>query len=135
MFLNGTAMSGQNDHAAITGARLIGPAITAPIYRFFAVRDEFPGLLPVVTGGVPISGELYEMTDELLFGCLLPQEPRELEIGSIELADGTTVRAMILQPERITAGDKVVDIAEFGGWRTYQAHLAANSRVRELLGL
>jgi hypothetical protein len=135
MFLNGTAMSGQKDHGAIAGARLIGPAVTAPKYRFFAVRDEFPGLLPIPTGGAPISGELYEMSDELLFGSLLPQEPRELEIGSIELADGTTVRAMILQPVRITAGDKVVDIADFGGWRTYQAHLEANSQARDLLGL
>lgn len=135
MFLNGTAMSGQKDHGAIVGARLIGPAVTAPSYRFFAVRDEFPGLLPVPTGGAPINGELYEMSDELLFDSLLPQEPGELEIGLIELADGTTVRAMILQPERITAGDKVVDIADFGGWRAYQAHLEANSRARDLLGL
>jgi hypothetical protein len=51
------------------------------------------------------------------------------------LVDGSTVRAMILRPERITAGDKVVDIADFGGFRAYQAHLAANSRARDLLGL
>jgi gamma-glutamylcyclotransferase (GGCT)/AIG2-like uncharacterized protein YtfP len=134
MFLNGTAMSGQKDHAAITGARFLGSATTAPNFRFFAVRDEFPGLLPVESGGAPINGELYEMSDELLFDSLLPQEPRELELGSIELADGSTVRAMILQPERLSTGDKVVDIADFGGWRGYQAHLVANSRTRELLG-
>lgn len=134
IFLNGTAMSGQKDHAAVTGAVLVGPATTAPNYRFFAIRDEFPGLLPVESGGAPILGELYEMSDELLFGTLLPQEPRELELGSIELADGSTVRAMLLRPERITAGDKVIDIADFGGFRAYQAHLAANSRARDLLG-
>jgi gamma-glutamylcyclotransferase (GGCT)/AIG2-like uncharacterized protein YtfP len=128
-------MSGQKDHAAIAGARLIGPATTAPNYRFFAVRDEFPGLLPVESGGAPITGELYEMSDELLFDSLLPQEPRELEIGSIELVDGSAVRAMILLPERLSAGDKVLDIADFGGWRAYQAHLAANSRTHDLLGL
>lgn len=135
MFLNGTAMSGQKDHAAITGATLLGVVSTAPHYRFFAVRDEFPGLLPVESGGAQIAGELYEMTDELLLDTLLPQEPRELELGSIELADGSTVRAMILRPDRLTAGDKIVDIADFGGWRAYQAHLAANSRARALLGL
>ena len=47
MFLNGTAMSGQKDHGAIAGATFVGPARTAPRYRFFAVRDEFPGLFPV----------------------------------------------------------------------------------------
>jgi gamma-glutamylcyclotransferase (GGCT)/AIG2-like uncharacterized protein YtfP len=135
MFLNGTAMSGQPDHAAIAGARFLGPVTTAPNFRFFAVRDEFPGLLPVDSGGAAINGELYEMSDEMLFDSLLPQEPRELEIGSIELTDGSTVRAMILRPERIAGDDQVIDIADFGGWRAYQAHLVANARTRELLGL
>jgi gamma-glutamylcyclotransferase (GGCT)/AIG2-like uncharacterized protein YtfP len=135
MFLNGTAMSGQKDHSAVAGATFIGPARTAPGYRFFAVRDEFPGLFPVDADGVSIEGELYEMPDEVLFDRLLPAEPKELEIGSIELADGSTVHAMILQADRISAGDKVVDIADFGGWRTYRAHLAANERTRYLLQL
>jgi gamma-glutamylcyclotransferase (GGCT)/AIG2-like uncharacterized protein YtfP len=136
MFLNGTAMSGQKDHGVIAGlARFIGPATTAPTFRLFAIRDEFPGLFPVDSDGAAIVGELYEMSDELLFDVLLPQEPAELEIGSIELADGSTVRAMILQPERIRLGDKVVDIADFGGFRAYQAHLTANSAASALLGL
>jgi hypothetical protein len=42
---------------------------------------------------------------------------------------------MILRPERITRGDKVVDITDLGGWRAYQAHLEANERCHELLGL
>lgn len=136
MFLNGTAMSGQKDHVVIAdAARLVGPVTTAPQYRFFAIRDEFPGLFPVASGGAAIDGELYEMSDELLFDTLLPQEPQELEIGTIDLSDGSVVRAMILQPQRILAGDKVVDIATFGGWRNYQAHLAANARAHELLGI
>ncbi|MCV7366829.1 hypothetical protein CRI77_03040 [Mycolicibacterium duvalii] len=136
MFLNGTAMSGQKDHGCIAGlARPLGPATTAPDFRFFAVRDEFPGLFPVSSGGLPIVGELYEMSDSLLFDTLLPQEPKELELGTIHLACGTAVRAMILQPNRIATGDKVVDIADFGGWRAYQSHLAANARVHDVLGL
>jgi gamma-glutamylcyclotransferase (GGCT)/AIG2-like uncharacterized protein YtfP len=133
MFLNGTAMSGQKDHGAVIGATLLGPARTAAAYRFFAVRDSFPGLLPVESGGLSIVGELYEMTDEMLFDQLLPQEPAELELGSIELEDGSTAHAMILQPERVSA-DKAVDIADLGGWRAYQAHLAANERAADLLG-
>jgi gamma-glutamylcyclotransferase (GGCT)/AIG2-like uncharacterized protein YtfP len=136
MFLNGTAMSGQKDHGVIAGlARFIRPATTAPNYRYFAIRDEFPGLFPVNGDGAAIAGELYEMSDELLFGVLLPQEPGELEIDSIDLADGSTVRAMILQPDRIRPGDKVIDIADFGSWRAYQNHLAANSAASTLLGL
>lgn len=134
MFLNGTAMSGQKDHHVIEGATFVGPARTAPRYRFCAVRDEFPGLLPVEEDGRSIEGELYEMSDEMLLEGLLPGEPAELELGTITLDDGQEVNAMQLRLERIQAGDKVVDIADLGGWRNYQAHLAANVRLAGWLG-
>ncbi len=124
MFLNGTAMAGQQDHHAIASARLVGAGRTAPRYRFLAVRDEFPGLVPVDEGGGTIDGEVYELTEDVLFGSLLPQEPAELELGTVELDDGTVVHAMQLQPDRLQPGDRVVDITELGGWRAYQAHLA-----------
>ncbi len=134
MFLNGTAMSGQKAHHTIAGATFVGPARTAPRYRFFAVRDAFPGLFPVDEGGRSIDGELYEIDEAILFDSLLPSEPSELEIGTIELDDGQIVNAMELQPERIVAGDKVLDIADLGGWRAYQAHMAANAAAVALLG-
>jgi gamma-glutamylcyclotransferase (GGCT)/AIG2-like uncharacterized protein YtfP len=126
VFLNGTAMSGQADHHVIAGATFVGTACTAPRYRFVAVRDEFPGLVDVAEGGGSVVGELYEITDSLLYGSLLPEEPPELELGTIELNDGTFVHAMQLQPERIRQGDKVVDITALGEWRAYQAFLQAN---------
>jgi gamma-glutamylcyclotransferase (GGCT)/AIG2-like uncharacterized protein YtfP len=139
MFLNGTAMKGQKDHGAVAGATFVGPARTAPGYRFFAVRDEFPGLFPVAEGGGSIVGELYEMTEEQLIEGLLPEEPAELELGEIELDDGSTVNAMHLVPTRLVDGDKVVDITALGGFRAYQAFLAANDAgtgaVRRTLGL
>jgi len=134
MFLNGTAMSGQADHGLVADARLLGPRQTAPKYRFVAVRDEFPGLLPVDDGGVSVTGELYEMSEELLRDSLLPGEPAELELGRVELADGEMVNAMRLRPERLRPGDKVVDIADLGGWRAYQAHLEAQRALPRRLG-
>jgi gamma-glutamylcyclotransferase (GGCT)/AIG2-like uncharacterized protein YtfP len=134
MFLNGTAMSGQKDHGAVTGASLVGETRTAPRYRFFAVRDTFPGLLSVDEGGGSIVGELYEMTDELLLEGLLPTEPAELELSEIELADGSVVNAMQLVPGRLVEGDKVVDITALGGFRAYQAFLADNERIDRTLG-
>jgi gamma-glutamylcyclotransferase (GGCT)/AIG2-like uncharacterized protein YtfP len=135
MFLNGTAMSGQKDHGAHQGSTFLGPTRTAGKYRFFAVRDEFPGLLPVTTRGRMIEGELYDIPEDVLRQSLLPAEPRELELGEIELADGSAVKAMLLVPSRLDPGDKVVDIAELGGFRTYQSFLAANERLHENLGL
>ena len=134
MFLNGTAMSGQKDHDCHAGSTLLGPARTAAKYRFFVLRDEFPGLFPVDHGGRMIVGELYDMPDHVLRDQLLPGEPRELTLGEIELEDGDIVNAMILVPERITAGDKVVDIAELGGFRAYQAFLRANALKGRVLG-
>ncbi len=140
MFLNGTAMSGQPDHHAVDGARFLGPASTAPLYRFYAVRDAFPGLYPIPAGakaglrGASIEGELYELPEEMLYDSLMPEEPAELELGVVELADGTVVNAMHLQFERIAPGDHVVDIAGLGGWRAYQSFLADQERLAGALG-
>jgi hypothetical protein len=134
MFLNGTAMAGQKDHACHAGSRFLGPAQTAARYRFLVVRDEFPGLLEVPRDGRPIDGELYDIPESVLRGGLLPAEPAELEFGSVELSEGDEVRAMLLRPERLTPGDKVVDISELGGFRAYQRFLTANSRLSYILG-
>jgi gamma-glutamylcyclotransferase (GGCT)/AIG2-like uncharacterized protein YtfP len=138
MFLNGTAMSGQPDHSAVDGARFLGVARTAPLYRFYAVRDTFPGLYPVPEGsalvGASIEGELYELPEEMLYDSLMPEEPAELELGVIELDDGSVVNAMHLQFERVAPGDKVVDIAQLGGWRAYQAFVADQERLQSALG-
>ncbi len=134
MFLNGSAMSGQKDHGCIVGSTFLGPARTAGKYRFFAIRDEFPGLFPVESGGRMIVGELYDMPENVLRDQLLPAEPSELEFGEVELDDGQIVNAMILQADRIAKGDKIVDIAEIGGFRSYQAFVAANAKLGEILG-
>lgn len=144
MFLNGTAMSGQPHHHAVNGARFLGPVRTAALYRFYAVRDAFPGLYPIpkVPGqagpmglaGASIEGELYELPEEMLYDSLMPEEPAELELGVVELADGSVVNAMHLQFDRVAAQDSVVDIAGLGGWRAYQAFLADQQRLAGALG-
>ncbi len=134
MFLNGTAMSGQPDHHAVDGATFIAPATTAPRYRLLAIGDRFPGLLPVDDGGASIVGELYELSEAILFDSLLPAEPPELELGTIELSDGEIVNSMQLQTDRIRGDDQIVDISALGGWRTYQRLLLDNQMLPELLG-
>jgi hypothetical protein len=126
MFLNGTAMSGFADHIHVEGARFIGPRSTAPRYRFYAVRDEFPGLVPVTTNGASIVGELYEMDRAAWQHKLLPNEPAELVPGEVELEDGLVSNVMILDLDRVVPNDLLVDICDFGGWRAYVQHLAAS---------
>ena len=50
MFLNGDGMRGGRAHYTIEGVPLVGERRTAPLYRFFSVRDEFPALYPVAEG-------------------------------------------------------------------------------------
>lgn len=127
-------MSGQKNHEAVLGAVFLGPARTAPRYRFIAVRDEFPGLLPVTEFGVSIEGELYDVPHDVLYQSLLPQEPPELALGMVELIDSQQVHAMQLVPAHLRQEDLVVDISDFGSWRAYQAFHAANQRLARVLG-
>jgi gamma-glutamylcyclotransferase (GGCT)/AIG2-like uncharacterized protein YtfP len=120
MFLNGTGMSGGSVNHTMVDARFIGPARTAPRYRFYAVRDEFPGLHPVADGGVAVVGELYAVTYEILRERLLPVEPPELELGVIELDDGSGTLSMRMRADALGA-EGVVDISDHGGWRAYLA--------------
>jgi gamma-glutamylcyclotransferase (GGCT)/AIG2-like uncharacterized protein YtfP len=120
MFVNGQAMSGGSLNTALRDARFAGEARTAPHYRFFSVRDEFPGLHPVAEAGTAILGELYEVTYEVLRDQLLPHEPPELELGVIRLDDGSGSFAMRMRETALSAPG-VVDISEHGGWRAYLA--------------
>ena len=123
IFVNGQAMSGGEINFALTDARFLGPASTAPRYHFYSVRDEFPGLHPVTQAGFSVPGELYELTYAQLRESLLPQEPPELELGVIELQDGTGSLAMLMRSEALHANG-IHDISDRGGWR---AHLAGGT--------
>jgi gamma-glutamylcyclotransferase (GGCT)/AIG2-like uncharacterized protein YtfP len=119
IFLNGTAMSDGADHGSIAGSTFVGAARTAPRYRFYSVRDEFPGLVPDGEGA-SIAGEVYDVDEAVWYDALLPQEPVELVPGEIELEDGRTARAMILDLARLSS-QEYRDITGYGGWRQYLA--------------
>lgn len=123
MFVNGQAMSGGSISFALEGATFIGAVKTAPRYRFYSVRDEFPGLWPVDQGGQSIPGELYELSYAQLRESLLPNEPAELELSIIELEDGSGSLSMRMRADEIEA-DGVVDITDQGGWLKYLAQKA-----------
>jgi hypothetical protein len=120
MFLNGGGMRGGPVHHHIEGVPLLGELRTAPKYRFYSVRDEFPGLVPVTEGGAAILGELYDLPMDMLHHSLLPAEPPELELGTIELEDGRLSFAMLLRRDVLEHGADLTDITEHRGWRTYR---------------
>jgi hypothetical protein len=119
MFLNGDGMRGGRAHYTIEGVPLVGERRTAPLYRFFSVRDEFPALYPVAEGGQPILGELYDVPMGPL-NALLATEPTELELSIIELEGGELSFAMVLREAEHELGIHK-DITSYGGWHAYRA--------------
>jgi hypothetical protein len=75
---------------------------------------------PVTDGGWPVLGEVYEAPLEVLMRHLLPAEPRELELGIVELDDGSACLAMVLR-RTFEGAEGLVDISDIGDWRAYQA--------------
>jgi hypothetical protein len=121
LFVNGEGMSGGKVHYSIEGHKFLGPARTAPRYRFFSVRDEFPGLWRVEEGGVSIEGELYEVPLDVIRDSFIPAEPPELELGVLELDDGGSALVVLMRKEVVESGEGLTDISEYGGWRAYRA--------------
>jgi hypothetical protein len=119
LFLNGEGMRGGRVHPHITHYPFLGKATTAPRYRFYVYEDRFPALWPVAEGGVSVPGELVELPLESVRDEFLPVEPPELELGVVELADGSAALAVILCPDVHARGTGLVDISDYGGWRAY----------------
>ena len=119
LFLNGEGMRGGRVHPHIAHHRFLGEARTAPRYRFYVYQDRFPALWPVADGGVSVPGELVELPLEAVRDEFLPVEPPELELGVIELADGSASLAVVLRPEVHARGTGLVDISDYGGWRAW----------------
>ncbi len=125
MFLNGGGMRGGPVHQHIEGVPLVGEVQTAPLYRFYSIRDEYPGLYPADRDhaeGQSILGELYDVPMPLL-RTLLASEPPELELSIVELARGQFSFGMILRDEERRHGG-YPDISHYGGWRAYRAALS-----------
>jgi gamma-glutamylcyclotransferase (GGCT)/AIG2-like uncharacterized protein YtfP len=124
MFLNGGGMRGGSLHHLLRDAPLLAETRTAPLYRLYSVGDRYPALQLAEEGtgagasGAAIAGEVYDLPLDLLRDDLLPAEPPELELGVIQLADGTAALGMILR-RQCPATDDLTDITGFGGWRDY----------------
>jgi hypothetical protein len=123
MFLNGTAMSGGADHHLVGDTPLLARTTTAARYRFHAVDGRYPALEdlgpgPAHPGGAAVEGEVYDLSYAQLREVLLPGEPDGLELGVVELADGSGSLAMVLRREHVAL--PLTDISQLGSWRAYR---------------
>lgn len=119
----GAHLEGQPLNRQLTsrGATLVASTTTAPAYRLYALATTppKPGLVRVASGGAAIEVEVWAV-DAAGFGSFVDEVPAPLAIGTVELADGTTVNGFVCEPLAIE-GDGVVDITGFGGWRAWLA--------------
>lgn len=97
---------------------------TAPDYRLHALAGgppKRPGLLRVTAGtGQRIATEVWALPPAG-FGRFVAGIPAPLGIGTLRLADGTTPKGFLVEPEGLAGAE---DISRLGGWRAYIASLA-----------
>ena len=81
-----------------------------------------PGLLRVAEGqGHAIAVEVWALPPAG-FGTFVAGVPAPLCIGTLRLADGTTPKGFLVEPEGLKGAS---EISHFGGWRAYIASLSS----------
>ena len=101
-------------------ARFVEATHTAPTYRLYAMADSVPpkpALVHSGEGGAAIAVEVYEL-GVAEFGSFTVEVPAPLAIGTVTLADGTSVKGFVAEPRALTGAE---DITRLGGWRAYIA--------------
>jgi allophanate hydrolase len=115
--LSGMPLNGELRSA---GGRLLESTTTAPCYRLFALagaKPPKPGLLRVNGEGAAIALEVWALSDAA-FGRFVANIPPPLSIGTLDLADGRTVKGFLVEADAVTDAR---DISSFGGWRKFVA--------------
>lgn len=106
------------------GARFVQTTRTSPQYRLYALAGTTPAKPALVRTpdepGQPIEIELWEMPLRS-FGAFVARVPAPLGIGSVQTADGLSVKGFICEPAAVGLGSGARDITEFGGWRAWLA--------------
>ncbi|MDJ0977189.1 MAG: allophanate hydrolase [Erythrobacter sp.] len=98
-------------------ATFVGAFETAPTYRLYAIANSVPPKPALVHSneGAAIKVEVYEL-GVAEFGSFTAEVPAPLAIGTVTLADGSSVKGFVAEP-RATEGAE--DITALGGWRAY----------------
>ena len=117
LFVNGTLMRGLELHDNLAGAEFKEEIATAPNYRLHTIDDLHQGMYKVVSNGVAVDGELYELSPEILLR-VIEGEPAGLYRGPVTLADGRVVPGILYSEEMAI---KHPDISKHGGWKKYIA--------------
>lgn len=117
----GAHLSGQplNSQLVERKARLVRTTRTVSGYRFYALANTTPpkpGLVFDGEGAGGIEVEVWEM-DNAAFGSFVALIPAPLGIGTVALADGTSVKGFLCEAHAVRGAE---DITSWGGWRAWR---------------
>ncbi len=123
----GAHLSGMPLNRELTdrGGSFLRATTTTADYRLFALPGgppARPGLIRVGAGGAAIALEVWSLPPEG-FGRFVSGIPSPLGIGTLALADGTSVKGFLCET---IATEGARDVTEFGGWRAF---VAAQAKV------
>ncbi len=117
----GAHLEGMPLHWQLTSrsASFVGSFTTAPNYRLYAMADSVPPKPALVHSaeGAAIALEVYEL-GLAEFGSFVAEVPPPLAIGTVTLADGSSVKGFVAEPRALAGAE---DITHLGGWRAYIA--------------
>ncbi len=110
-----------NERLTSRGAHLVERTTTARAYRFWELPGGppfRPALERVPDGaGAAIEVEVWSL-DAAGFGEVTAEVPSPLAIGTVELADGRTVKGFVCE---LGGLDGATDITAAGGWRAHRS--------------
>jgi allophanate hydrolase len=126
----GAHLSGMPLNVQLTerGATLAASTRTAPVYRLYALAGTVPpkpGMVRVNGSdgdveGTAIEVEVWDMPIAQ-YGSFVALVPSPLGIGTVTLADGSSVQGFVCEPAALAGAE---DISRHGGWRNYMASRA-----------
>lgn len=122
--LSGMPLNGELTSRGASFRRVVQ---TLPDYKLYALAGgppKRPGLIRVAVGaGAAIACEVWALPPAG-FGTFVDGIPSPLGIGTLKLADGTTPKGFLVEPEGLAGAE---DITAHGGWRAYIAALSGQA--------
>ena len=111
LFIYGTLLPGERDHALLTGAELLGPALTEPLFQLVEL-NVYAVLIP--DGKVAVHGELYAVDLETRRRIdVARQVPVLFQRTGLRLADGNDVETYVMHPDQVRGKRRL----SHGDWR------------------
>lgn len=123
LFIYGTLLPGERDHALLAGAELLGPVVTQPLYQLVEL-NVYAAL--IADGKVSVHGELYAVDLETRRRIdVARQVPILFQRTTVQLADGSSVETYAMNPDQVRGKRRLAH----GDWRKRFAPAVTGQRA------